>query len=135
MNFSGSDRSDQILISGLELWCSIGVPEAERTEAQRILADIEIIPCIGFDALADDIHATIDYDGLCRELAALAASRPRHLIETLATDLARHVINNHPALAATVHIRKFILEQTEYVGVRCTRRRKEVEPISALSAN
>lgn len=124
MNTSEPGCFDRILIRGLELWCSIGVPDAERSEPQRLLADLEIIPRTGFDAMGDDIASTIDYDSLSRELAAVAASRPRHLIETLAADLAHHVIDRHPALSVTVEVRKFILAHTEFVGVRCTRRCK-----------
>jgi len=112
---------DEILIRGLELWSQVGVPDAEIASPQRLLADISIRPKVAFEALGDDIAATIDYDELCRRLSELAASRPRRLIETLAADLASVALAEYPAISVTIEIRKFVLAQTEFVAVRCTR--------------
>jgi 7,8-dihydroneopterin aldolase/epimerase/oxygenase len=112
---------DEILIQGLEIWCRVGVPDHELASPQRLLVDVSIRPRAGFESLGDDIAATIDYDAVCSRLAQTAADRPRRLIESLAADLAATILREFGALETCVTVRKFILEQTESVGVRCTR--------------
>jgi len=114
---------NQIHIRGLRLDCHIGVPDEERASVQTLLVDLTIIPLTPFDALNDDITHTVDYDAVSRRLAVIAAEKPRKLIETLAVDLARTVLAEFPAAEALVEIRKFILPQTDHVGVsyRATR--------------
>lgn len=123
-----SDGQDEILIRGLEIWCRVGVPDAEIAEPQRLLVDVGIRPRVSFEALGDDIAATIDYDALCKKLASEAGARPRRLIETLAADLAAAAMSDHSALSVTVEVRKFVLAQTEFVAVRCTRSARQPNP-------
>jgi dihydroneopterin aldolase len=116
-----SDHLDEIRIRGLEVWCHVGVPDEELAVPQRLLVDVILCPKVGFDSLGDDISATVDYDAVCHRLMALASSKPRRLIETLAADMAHAVLKEFAVVSVTIEIRKFILEQTEFVGVRCTR--------------
>lgn len=115
---------NEIRIRGLKLECHIGVPEEERATVQTLLVDLTIVPLTAFDELNDDIERTVDYDAVCRRLAVIASDHPRQLIETLAVDLARTVITEFPATEALVEIRKFILPQTDHVGVAYRARRQ-----------
>jgi dihydroneopterin aldolase len=83
---------------------------------------------MAFEALSDEIDATIDYAAVCVRLSDLANEKPRRLIETLAVDMVNSLLNEFGASAATVQIRKFILPNTEHVGVRCHRVARPVEP-------
>lgn len=112
---------NEILIKGLVVECHIGVPDEERAQPQRLLIDATLVPRVAFDELQDDLSHTADYDAAARRIAAVAAERPRKLIETLAADLAAMLLAEYPLTAAEVEIRKFILPQTEYVAVRCRR--------------
>ncbi len=118
-----NDVRDEILIRGLEIWCQVGVPDEELAVPQRLLVDVLIHPGERFDGMADNIAATVDYDAVCKRLASLAASRKHRLIETLASDMATTVLAEFPATSVAIEIRKFILKNTESVGVRCTRGR------------
>jgi dihydroneopterin aldolase len=80
-------------------------------------------PSQNFDGLADDISRTIDYYQVSLEIQALAAARPRRLIETLATDIAGHLLGNHPLARVAVSIEKHILPDTECVAVHLERGR------------
>ena len=112
---------NEILIKGLSVECHIGVPDEERAHPQRLLIDARLVPRTAFADLDDDLTLTADYDAAARRIAAVAAERPRKLIETLAADLAAALLREFPLVAAEVEIRKFILPQTEYVAVRCRR--------------
>jgi dihydroneopterin aldolase len=76
-------------------------------------------PPAPFAYMNDDIMRTIDYDAVARRVQGLAAEGPRHLIETLAADIARLLVDEFHAVAVTIEVRKYILPETEYVAARC----------------
>jgi 7,8-dihydroneopterin aldolase/epimerase/oxygenase len=115
---------NQIVIKGLEVETHIGVPDSERSAPQRLLIDVTLTPQVPFSELQDDIAKTVDYDLATQRIAALAGDRPRRLIETLASEIAEMLVEEFSAVRADVEVRKFVLPQTEYVAVRCTRLRE-----------
>ena len=110
-----------IHVRGLEIKTRIGVPDAERAEPQLLKVDLEMTPMTAFAGMADDVAATIDYHRVCDEVRLLAARGERKLIETLASEIAELVIGDFRAARVRVRIRKFILPETEWVGVECVR--------------
>lgn len=114
---------DVIEIRRLRVSTHIGVPDEERADAQVLLVSLRMTPTFGFDDLADDISRTINYYDVSLEIEALAASQPRRLIETLASDIARHLLENHPLQHVSVSIEKHILPNTECVAVHIERSR------------
>jgi dihydroneopterin aldolase len=80
-------------------------------------------PSQGFDGLADEISRTVDYHAVSQEIETLAAARPRRLIETLAVDIAGHLLGNHPLAHVAISIEKHILPNTECVAVHLERSR------------
>ena len=88
--------SDTIEIRRLRVSTHIGVPDEERALPQTLLVTVKMTPCQNFAGLADDVSYTINYYTISLEIEALAAARPRHLIETLATDIAHHLLGKHP---------------------------------------
>lgn len=111
-------KGEEIEVRGLEVFANIGVPASERGERQRLLLDVEIEAEKPFAEMEDEIEATVDYYKVTRGLIVLAAEKPRKLIETLAVDCARWVLENYPARRVAVRVRKFILSEAEWVGVR-----------------
>lgn len=118
--------SEWIHIRALKLRCQIGVPDEERAAPQEILLDLSLQPLNSFQQMQDRIDLTVDYASLADELINLAASRPRKLIETLAADIARWTLARHPVAAVSVQIRKFILPNTDYVGVSLEWTREDI---------
>ena len=114
---------DQIFIRGLDLPVLIGVPEAERAAWQVLSADVTFVPPQRFEAMADEVVATIDYEAVANRLRALAAERPRRLIETLAAEMAETVLAEFGAGWVRVELMKRILPGTDCVGVCCERGR------------
>ncbi len=112
---------DTIEIRGLRLPTHIGVPADERATAQTVLADLVLTPATSFSDLADRIDATVDYAAVTTRIETLAADHPRHLIETLAEEVARSILTEFDVTQVTVTIRKHILPNTEHVAVTCTR--------------
>lgn len=112
---------DEIHISSLRLSTHIGVPDAERAESQVLEADVVIRVSDRFESMNDDLAATIDYASVAARLEALAAERPRLLIETLAAEMAACVLSEFRAAGVTIELRKRILPGTDHVAVRLVR--------------
>lgn len=106
-----------IRIDSLAVTSRIGVTQEERAFPQRLLLDVAIFPGTPFEQMADDLHRTVDYAAVCREIAALCGSGERALLETLAVECVRHVLCRHLADRVAVRIRKFILPETAHVAV------------------
>ena len=114
---------DTIEIRRLRVSTLIGVPEEERAISQIVLVTVKMTPSQGFGGLADEISRTVDYYQISLEIETLAAARPRRLIETLATDIASHLLGNHPLAHVAITIEKHILPNTECVAVHLERSR------------
>ena len=114
---------DMIEIRRLEVSTRIGVPDAERATPQTLLVTLRMAPSQGFDGLADDISRTLDYAVVACEIAALARSRPRHLLETLALEIADWLLTRHPLAWVGITLEKHVLPNTECVAVQLERRR------------
>ena len=118
------EHHDEIIIRGIDLPVSIGVPEAERATLQVLLADVSLRPMTAFAEMQDDLAKTIDYDAVTQRLRALAAAHSRCLIETLAAEMAEVVLAEFGAAWVCVELRKRILPGVDHVAVRTTRSRR-----------
>lgn len=113
--------ADEIHLHGLDLPVRIGVPEAERADWQTLQADVTLRLAARFEAMADDLSQTIDYSQVAIRLRALAAERPRQLIETLAAEMSQCILSEFGAKGVTVALRKRILPGCDHVAVSLTR--------------
>lgn len=114
---------DQIEIRRLKVRTHIGVPDEERAQSQDLWISVWMQPSQGLSALRDDVSNTIDYYRVSIDLAELAARKPRHLIETLATDVAEHLLSSYPLSSVEVEVEKRILPDADSVSVRIRRER------------
>lgn len=114
-------ETDQILIDDLRIDCHVGVPDEERAHSQELWVSVTLFPEACPKPLQDDIERTVDYYAVSLRLDAVAKEKPRMLIETLAEDLAKVVLVEFSVSAVTIEIKKFILPNTQSVGVLITR--------------
>lgn len=124
---SSSDPSslppDRILIQGLELPVQIGVPDEERASWQTLRADLALSLIGRVESFDDELQETVDYDAVAKQVRALAAERPRKLIETLAGEIANALLERQAICAVSVTIKKRILPGVDYVAVTINRSR------------
>ena len=113
--------ADQIVVSQLSISTFIGATDEEQKRPQRLKVSFVMEPKRGFAALNDDLSNTIDYDHACRGVKALAVTGKRRLIETLAEDIAAHLLREYPLSAVEIELRKYILPDTDFVAVRIRR--------------
>ena len=97
------------------------MPDEERANEQELWISVRMNPSQGFTGLRDDVSNTVDYHRVSIELAELASAKPRHLIETLATDIAEHLLSNYPLASVEVEVEKRILPNADCVTVRIHR--------------
>lgn len=114
---------DIITIEDLEVFYHIGVPDAERVQAQRLLLTVRMEHCFTHAAANDDLTATINYYDVSRRLLGLGSGRSWKLIETLAVEIAELVLREYGAQAVTVQVKKFILPEARHVAVEIRRER------------
>ena len=113
--------ADRVHLEQLELNVRIGVTDDERAKPQRLILNITVWPKECFDNLQDDIGKAVNYVELCRSARELVAGRQWKLIETVASELASHLLEKFGITIAEVEVRKFVLPKTEYVSATARR--------------
>jgi 7,8-dihydroneopterin aldolase/epimerase/oxygenase len=112
---SGTDR---IHLEQLELYARVGVTENERARPQRITLSLTAWPKAAFAKLEDDITHTLDYSELCRSVREFVERRPAaKLIETLASEVAAHLLKEFQLRAIEIELRKYVLPDVKHVAV------------------
>lgn len=114
---------DTITIEDLELFTRVGVPDQERAMPQRLLVSLEMGLDLAPAAATDDLTRTIDYFAVSRRLIELGTTRSWKLIETLAEDVSRIVLDEFGPREVRVTVKKFILPEARWVSVRVSRSR------------
>src|SRR5712692_2538983 len=115
--------SDNIHIEQLEMFARVGVPEEERKSPQRITLTITLWPLAGLHDLGDDIGRTINYSAIAQTVRESVAARRDKLIETLAEQVALHLLGTFPIAKVRIELRKFVVPDAKFVSVALTRER------------
>jgi len=111
----------QIHIEQLKVFARVGVPQTERARRQRLVLNITLWPARDLRDLQDRIAQTVDYSALCRDAKDFLSRQSPKLLETLANDLASHLLRKFPVRKIRVEIRKFVLKDAAYASVTVTR--------------
>jgi len=111
----------QIHIEQLKVFARVGVPQTERARRQRLVLNITLWPARDLRDLQDRIAQTVDYSALCRDAKDFLSRQSPKLLETLANDLASHLLLKFPVRKISVEIRKFVLKDAAYASVSVTR--------------
>jgi len=120
-------EGDRIELRGLRVVGVVGVLPEERTRAQPLEVDLDLVvdtsAAAGSDALAD----TIDYGAVCDTVVELIDRLQPELLERLAVHLAEAVLGLDQRIGAVeLSVRKLrppVPHPLESSGVRVTRRR------------
>src|SRR4051812_22336572 len=113
---------DEIHIEQLAVDARIGVTDTERAEPQRLVFSITLVPRNDFRLLQDDLQRAVDYAVVADEVKTFVRARVVQLIETMADEVANHLLKRFALREVRIELRKFVLRDTEYVAVRLARR-------------
>ena len=119
---------DKILISRIDCVASIGVTPEERTMKQRLSIDVEFWTDASRPAQQDSLKDAVDYAKVAAVVMQACQSRPFHLIETVADNLATRILEDFPVLQVRVLVRKLspvVEPRVEYVSVEILRARPD----------
>jgi len=116
-----SESHDCINIEQLEVFARVGVTENERGFPQRLTLTISVWLDKSFDNLEDDIGQTANYSAICAAARDFTRDHPTKLVETLAAQLASHLLQIFPIRKVCVELRKFVLPDAKHVSVILTR--------------
>jgi dihydroneopterin aldolase len=111
----------QIHIEQLEVFAHVGVPRAERAKPQRLALNISFWPVADLRDLHDAVKRTVDYSALCQEIKRFVAEQSPRLIETLANQIAAHLLRKFAIRKVSVEILKFVPIDAKYASVTVTR--------------
>src|SRR2546428_6100645 len=111
----------QIHIEQLKVFARVGVPQTERARRQRLVLNITLWPARDLRDLKDAIARTVDYSALCRDAKGFLSRQSPKLLETLANDLASHLLRKFRVRKISIEVRKFVLKEGSYVSVTVTR--------------
>lgn len=114
-------KPGRISIVDLEVHYHVGVPEAERTNTQRLLLTIQMTSDFTAAAKSDGIADTIDYYAVTQRLLKFGEGRSWKLIEKLASDIAEAILQEFKPQAVGVEVKKFIIPEAKYVSVKIER--------------
>lgn len=112
---------DKVHIEQLEVFTVIGVLEHERKGLQRLTVSISFWPYEETQDLGDNIEKAVNYSAVAEETKRFAREQAVDLIETLADQLANHLLKTFPIQRVSIELRKFALQDAKYVSVTVTR--------------
>lgn len=96
---------DYIFLKDIDVWTRIGVPEAERAKAQRVLVSIELCGSLQKIGTTDDVSHGTDYAAVTDAVVQLATME-RKTIERFAEDIAAVILKNFKSESVKVTVCK-----------------------------
>jgi 7,8-dihydroneopterin aldolase/epimerase/oxygenase len=112
----------EIHVEQLKVLAHVGVSKAERSKRQRLALNVTAWPARDLRDVKDAVSRTVDYAVLCREIKTYLTQRSPKLLETLAHDLAAHLLRKFRIRKIRLEVRKFVLKEAAYVSVTVTGR-------------
>ena len=118
---------DLVIIRNLRVWTLVGIHPHERERRQEVCVDAWIATDTRPAAAGDDLSLTIDYSKVAEAFREHAAEATDLLIETLAENLARLVLEGFQARALRLSVRKLgAIPGVDSVGITIERTRDGV---------
>ncbi len=119
--------NDRLFVHGLQFLGRHGVFDEERRDGRNfrvdVEADLELVRRGDGDALA----RTVDYRDIAEIVLEVAHGPSRHLIETLADEMAQRMLERLPLAGVTLTLRKYadgVPGDPEWVAIRVHRTRE-----------
>jgi dihydroneopterin aldolase len=98
--------SDRIRIEGMRFHGFHGVYAEERERGQTFVVDLDLLVDLHDAGESDALDDTVDYGAVSLLVRGIVEGEPVKLLETLATRIARAVLEATPALRVQVRVAK-----------------------------
>lgn len=106
---------DKISLQGINVLGHHGVDEAERKVGQRLAIDVEMVHDLKAAIEGDDIRKTINYEQVASLVEKVACEQEFLLLESLADEIARQILNRFGPSHVVVRVKKVNLPITTRV--------------------
>lgn len=97
---------DRIRLQGIDVYAHHGVHPAERELGQRFVIDVDLWGDLSVSASQDSLKEALDYTAVHRRIHAVTASTSFQLIEALALQLCRALLQEFPLDKVAVTVQK-----------------------------
>ncbi len=121
--------NDVIRLIGLSFYGYHGCGEAEKETGRVFEVDCEIQTDLSGSGASDDLADTVDYRQVYTTIKGVVEGRSHSLLESLATEIARLLLDKFPTERVTLTVRKLhppIAGHLKHVEVEITRRRGDL---------
>ncbi len=113
-----------VFVRDLTMLALIGIHDAEKIKAQRIVVNIDLSVQESQTPMPDDISHVVSYEIIVKKCEAIVAEGHVNLVETLAEKFAEACLKDRRVMAARVRIEKpDIIPHAKSVGVEIERQR------------
>ena len=122
---------DRIIVSGIRFHARHGATRLEREIGVRYFVTVEMEKDLHRSMASDKLEDTVDYGRVHQVVLDVARHNSFYLLETLAGQVADHLLEAFPVEAVRVQVRKEtpVLDGiVDWVGVDISRRRGEKPP-------
>jgi dihydroneopterin aldolase len=119
--------TDRIRLVNMSFYGYHGVHSEERRMGRKFYIDVELALDLGPAGRADDLSRTVDYAEVYALIREIEAAKQYALLEALAEDIARRLLERFPAQEVVVRARKSEVPVggvMDYVEVEITRHRE-----------
>ena len=121
---SASSRIRHVFVRDLTMLALIGIHDAEKIKAQRIVVNIDLSVQESESPMPDDISHVVSYEIIVKKCEAIIGEGHVNLVETLAEKFAEICLKDKRVVAARVRIEKpDIIPNARSVGVEIERQR------------
>ncbi len=121
---------DKVFVRGLELDAWIGVHHVEKGDTQRVRIDVEAE--LSPREREESIGETICYDYIIEGIHDILARGHINLVETLAEEIAEHVLRHDLARGVTVRVEKTERVPGARLGVEIRRRKRRADAAAVI---
>lgn len=115
-------NTQKLIIRDLKLEMLIGVLEAEKQKAQRVILNLDVYVGANKKWREDDVNHVVSYADVIADIETIAKQGHIELVETFGELIAEKLFENADILGAEISIEKpEIMAQTKSVGIQITR--------------
>jgi len=118
---------DKIRLVNMSFYGYHGVHSDERRMGRKFYIDVELTLDLKAAGASDDLNRTIDYGGVYGLIREIEGSKQYSLLEALAEEIARRILEQFPAQQVVVRTRKSEVPVgglMDYAEVEITRARE-----------
>jgi len=125
---------DTIRLMNMVFYGFHGVTAPEKETGRRFEVDCELQVDIAESGASDQLGDTVDYSAVYLKIEEIVTGKAFALVERLACEIARAILDAFPVFEVTVRVRKLIppiVGHVDYIEVEVTRAQPDTDKLLA----